>query len=44
MVKHKSDRDESRYDAILEILDLIWGGAWANGRGIFDTELTSDAD
>ena len=42
MVKHENDQDETRYDAIVEILTLIWGGGWAKGRGIFDTELTHE--
>jgi hypothetical protein len=33
--------DDPRSDAILDNMDLIWGGGWAKGRALFDTELTS---
>ncbi|VTS07654.1 hypothetical protein [Tuwongella immobilis] len=33
--------DDPRYDAILDQMDLIWGGGWAKGRARFETELTS---
>jgi hypothetical protein len=35
--------DDPRSDAILDNMDLIWGGGWAKGRALFETELT-DAD
>lgn len=39
----KIEGDDPRYDAILDNMDLIWGGGWAKGRALFETELT-DAD
>jgi hypothetical protein len=33
-------RDDPRYDAVVDTMDLIWGGLWAKGRALFDTELT----
>src|SRR3954470_17421692 len=41
--QRKIDSDDPRYDAILDNMDLIWGGAWAKGRALFESELT-DAD
>jgi hypothetical protein len=35
--------DDLRADAILDTMDLIWGGGWAKGRALFETALT-DAD
>ncbi|MDB5387121.1 MAG: hypothetical protein JWM11_2767 [Planctomycetaceae bacterium] len=33
--------NDQRYDAILDNMDLIWGGPWAKGRSLFKTELTN---
>lgn len=35
------DSDDPRYDALLDNIDLIWGGYWAKGRALFETELTA---
>ncbi len=35
-----TDDDDPRYDAIVDNMDLIWGGGWAKGRALYDTELT----
>ena len=32
--------DDPRYDAIVDTMDLIWGGPWAKGWALFDDELT----
>jgi hypothetical protein len=32
--------DDPRYDAVVNTMDLIWGGPWAKGRALFDAELT----
>lgn len=37
------DGNDVRYDAIVDNMDLIWGGAWAKGGPLFETEL-GDAD
>src|SRR4051812_49284315 len=37
------DGDDPRYDAVVDNMDLVWGGGWAKGRALFETELT-DAD
>jgi hypothetical protein len=34
--------DDPRYDAVVDTMDLIWGGAWAKGRRLFEQELTED--
>ncbi len=34
--------DDPRYDAIVDTMDLIWGGPWAKGATLFDEELTND--
>ena len=34
--------DDPRYDAIVDTMDLIWGGPWAKGRAFFDEELTNE--
>jgi hypothetical protein len=36
----KTDHDDPRYDYITDTMDLIWGGGWAKGRALFETELT----
>lgn len=41
--QQKIDGNDPRYDAIVDNMDLIWGGGWAKGRALFDKELT-DAD
>jgi hypothetical protein len=41
--QRKIDGDDPCSDAILDNMDLIWGGGWAKGRALFETELT-DAD
>jgi hypothetical protein len=35
------DPDDPRSDAILDNMDLIWGGGWAKGHALFEKELTS---
>lgn len=37
------DDDDPRYDAIVDNMDYVWGGGWAKGNALFETELT-DAD
>ncbi len=37
--QRKIDSNETRYEAILD-MDLIWGGGWAKGCALFETELT----
>ena len=32
--------DESKTDAILDTMDLIWGGGWAKGSALYPHELT----
>lgn len=39
--QQETDGDDPRYDAIVDTMDLIWGGGWAKGRALYDTELTS---
>jgi hypothetical protein len=39
----KTDGNDPRYDAIVDNMDLIWGGPWAKAGALFDKELT-DAD
>lgn len=39
----KTDGNDPRYDAIVDNMDLIWGGPWAKGGALFDKEL-KDAD
>jgi hypothetical protein len=39
--QRKIDCDDPRYDAIVDNMDLVWGGGWAKGRALYDTELTS---
>lgn len=39
--QQKIDGDNPHYDAIVDNMDLIWGGGWAKGRALYDTELTS---
>jgi hypothetical protein len=39
--QQKIDCDDPRYDAIIDNMDLIWGGGWAKGRALFERELTS---
>lgn len=34
--------DDPRYDAIVDTMDLIYGGPWAKGNALFPTELTDD--
>jgi hypothetical protein len=34
--------DDPRYDALVDTMDLIWGGPWAKGGALFDEELTND--
>ncbi len=38
------DGDDPRYDAIADTMDLIWGGPWAKGRAVFDTELSLEEE
>jgi hypothetical protein len=39
--QQKTDHDDPRHDHITAIMDMIWGGGWAKGRALFETELTS---
>jgi hypothetical protein len=39
--QQKTDDDDPRYDRITDIMDMIWGGGWAKGRALFETELTN---
>ena len=41
--QQRIDGDDPRYDAIVDNMDLVWGGGWAKGRALYETELT-DAD
>jgi hypothetical protein len=34
--------DDPKYDAIVDTMELIYGGPWAKGHGLFATELTED--
>jgi hypothetical protein len=34
--------NDPRYDAVVDTMDLIWGGPWARGGALFDEELTSE--
>jgi hypothetical protein len=36
------DGDDPKYDAIVETMDLIWGGLWAKGGALFDRELNEE--
>src|SRR5690348_9292216 len=38
-LRHRDDTDETVYDELTNILELIDSGAWAKGNGIFETEL-----
>jgi hypothetical protein len=33
--------EDPRYEAVVDTMDLIWGGPWAKGGALFDDELTS---
>lgn len=37
------DSHDPRYDALADTLDLIWGGPWAKGRELFETEISEAA-
>jgi hypothetical protein len=37
----KTDSADPLHDAIVNNMDLIWGGGWAKGRSLFENELTS---
>ena len=37
-----AEGNDSLYDAIVDNMEIIWSGPWAKGRGLFDTELTSE--
>jgi len=37
----KTSGNDPLNDAVLDTMDLIWGGGWAKGRALFDRELTS---
>lgn len=39
--QQKINGDDPRYDAIVGNMELVWGGGWAKGRALYDTELTS---
>ena len=32
--------DDRRHNPVVDTMDLIWGGPWAEGRALFDAELT----
>jgi hypothetical protein len=34
--QNRTEADDPRYDAIVDTMDLICGGPWARGRGLFD--------
>ena len=34
--------DDPRCDAVVDTMELIWGGPWAKGHALFDEELSSD--
>ena len=34
--------EDPRYDAVLDTLDIIWGGGWAKNRALYDRELTNE--
>jgi len=36
------DADDPKYDAIVDSLDIIWGGAWAIANALYEHELTSE--
>jgi hypothetical protein len=36
------DAGDPRYDAVVDTMDLIWGGAWAKGHPLFDQELSEE--
>jgi hypothetical protein len=38
--QQKLSADDPRYDAVVDTMDLIWGGPWAKGHALFDEELT----
>jgi len=39
--QQKVEGEDPRHDAIVDNMDLIWGGGWAKGRALFESELTS---
>jgi hypothetical protein len=39
--QRKIDGDDPGYDAIVDNMDSIWGGGWAKGRALFETDLTN---
>ena len=41
-LKHRSDKDETFYDVILDVLDCIWSGGWGKGWDLFDVGLSDD--
>ena len=41
-LKHQSDKDETCYDTIVDVLDCIWSGGWGKGRDLFDVGLSDD--
>jgi len=38
----KKEDNEVLYDALMDTMDLIWGGGVARGNGFYPTELTSE--
>lgn len=34
--------EDPRYDAVVDAMDLIWGGGWAKGGALFDEELNDE--
>ncbi len=39
-VLHEVEADPARCDALADTMDLIWGGGWAQGRALFEEELS----
>jgi hypothetical protein len=35
--------EDPKYDAIVDNMELIWGGPWAKGHGLFPTEISEKA-
>lgn len=40
-VYQETPTDHAHIDALLDVMDCIWGGPWAKGKGLFDTELNT---
>ena len=35
-----TDSEDAKYDAIIDSMDIIWGGGWAKGQELYTHELT----